>query len=129
MKKSELIANNRKSIAETIVALERKVFENNGQTQYELFMHEDGSIEVIEQPFGGNSGTVEEPETFYITTVGLEKPATPWELTNTKIPEDEDERQERLEELLDYLKEMSEAAVGDEVALLIENAKAEEEEE
>ena len=120
MKKSELIIKNRERISEAMLALERKVFEANGQIRYMLYMKDDGTIEPVEIPFGEGA--------FYITTVMLRKPATPWELTGTAIPDDPDERQERLEELIDYLVEAAGETIGDEIDCIIEDAKLEENE-
>ena len=104
MKRSEIISKYRDSISDTMRVLYRSVLESDGRIQYKLYVWEDGELELLEEPQGGNDDLQprrhEPRELFYVDTI---TEGNPWDYVNDSVPDDDDERDKYYNELLDFL--------------------------
>ena len=108
MKPSEIIEKNRTKISESMVEHFRTVYECYGRIQYAYYVWSDGELEILEQCHGDGSWLKEkDSETRYLIYVGTIKAPCfdPWMIADKQMPEDEDERAEAEEEIIDWVME------------------------
>ena len=106
MKKPELINTYRQQITEAMVDCYRTVLESFGRIQYKIYIWEDGEIETLEDVQGSNTWlqpkSSEPRKLFYVTTI--ESPCfNPFDYTDESEPEDEDEKGQIIQQVVDYL--------------------------
>jgi len=126
MKKTEAIEKFRKEIRDEMVDRYRKVLECNGQIQYQIYVWEDGEIEVLPGPQGDNSylkaKDLEPRQLFYICTI-KEPFFDPWDQADHAAPDDEDERDAEEAEIIDWLVDEYAENVSDLLDQIIREAK------
>lgn len=119
----------RDKIEETMVARYRAVIENDGRVQYKIYVWDDGEIECLEQVHGDNGYLVpssyESRSLYYVTTIDAPF-FNPWDYTDHSEPEDDDEKDSELREILDYLADDYESNVSDVLMEIIVEAEQEE---
>lgn len=106
MKKSEIISKNRKAIIDAMADRYQVVLDSDGKIQYQIYIWEDGEIEMLEGAQGDNSylqpKSGEPRDLYYIATVSA--PCFyAFDYSDEPEPEDETEREAARQEIIDYL--------------------------
>ena len=117
-------------IEDAMVQRYRDVIAANGSIQYKIYIWDDGEIECLEQPQGDSgylkANELESRALYYVTTI--DAPCfDPWDCVDHSAPEDEQEREEELREILEWLSDEYEQNVHDALMDLIVEAEQEEE--
>lgn len=130
MKRSEALTKYYSKIAEDMTAHYREVIENDGRIQYAIYVWEDGEIERLLEPQGGNGWLkprdYEPRELFYVTTIGEPASFSIWDCSEYGEPEDETERETQREEIIDWLAGEYASNVRDVLDAIIEEAETDE---
>ena len=127
MKRSEAIEKYYDKIKADMVELYRSVIECDGRIQYTIYVWEDGELEHLEQPQGGNSWLqprdCEPRELFCVTTIDVGPGFDIWDCSERGAPDDEDERETMRNEIIDWLVDEYEANVEELLDSIIEETK------
>ena len=130
MKDSEIIRKFSDVIAAEMVSRYRSVLECAGRVQYQIYIWEDGEIEVLPGPQGDNSylkAKDYEPRTLvYVRTISSPF-FDPWDYTDESAPDDEDERDATEQEIIDWLVDEFRNSTDDILDSVIEEVEREEE--
>lgn len=126
MKKSEVIEQNRDKIMEEMAREYLDVLECGGRIQYSLYIWEDGELEILEQAQGDNTWL--QPKDWvtrklYGVTEVSEPNFDPWDSWDTTPPEDEKERDEALETILDWYMDEYKRELPNLLDAIIKNAE------
>lgn len=126
MKRSEVIETYREEIAAAMCNAYRSVIECHGDIQYSIYVWEDGEIEEQETVQGDNSYLVpnryEERELFHVTTIAMPY-IDIWDLAGDCPPDDEEEREEAEEAIIDWLCDEYGNDVDENIDRIIEDAE------
>lgn len=127
MKKSEIIRKYRDTIAAEMVRLYKSVIESDGHIRYGIYIWDDGEIRILEDVQGGNSYYVpDSTETRVLSAVCVIDVGAGfdiWDYTESDKPEDDDEREQMRDEIIDYLVEGYEESVPDLLDEIIKDAE------
>lgn len=120
MKRSVVLDKHR----ETIIAAMRKYYERmlqeEGRLQYVIFITEDGRIYTLEDIAGGTS-SLDADDLLYVTTIHKKNPV--WGCIDTPVPEDEDEREDLKQGIIECMMDDYDPEWKlDEIILLLEMA-------
>lgn len=130
MKDSEIISKFSNIIAAEMIARYRTVLECAGRVQYQIYIWEDGEIEVLPGPQGDNSylkaKDYEPRELVYVLTISSPF-FDPWDYTDESAPDVEEEREAAEQEIIDWLVDEYQNSVSDILDSVIEEAKWKEE--
>ena len=119
----------RDKIEEEMVKRYSDVVWSDGKIQYKVYIWDDGTIECLEGAQGDNSylkpRDYESRALYYVTTI--EMPCfDPWDYWCTSVPDDEEEKNEALKSILEYLVDEYESNVVDAMDGIIFEAEQEE---
>lgn len=106
----------RDKIEEEMVKRYRGVIESDGVIQYKIYIWDDGIIERLEGAQGDNSylkpHSYESRSLYYVTTIQM--PCfDPWDYWEDSVPDDDEEKNDALKSILDYLVDEYESNIMD----------------
>ena len=131
MTRLQAIRKYRDKITADMVECYKAVIESNGSIQYRLYVWEDGELEHLLEPQGGNGWLkprdMEPRKLFYVTTIGESSSFCIWDFAENGIPEDYTERDNLREEIIDWLVGGYEDSVADVIDAIEDEAEYEDE--
>lgn len=130
MKRSEAIVKYYDAIRAEMIDLYRTVIECDGRIQYKLYVWEDGEIERLEGPQGDNAWLrprdMEPRELYYVDTIEVSPSFSVWDSYDEVPPEDEAERENLVNEIVDWLCDSYKETIDEHLDAIIEEAEYEE---
>lgn len=129
MKKSELIRENWDKLSEQMIWCYEQVIRSYGRIEYQIYLWEDGEIELLQGPQGDNSWLkprdAEPRELYYICTVDAPF-FDPWDLSDHGAPDDEEEKEREYEEIIAWCMDEYKLNVDEKLSDIIEEVEREE---
>ena len=109
MKQTEVITSNKDAIIDAMKSAYRAVLHSDGRIAVQIYIWEDGEIEMLEDVQGSNSWLqardAEPRRLYYVTTVDAGPCFDIWDASENGKPDDPDEAAALQDEITDWLME------------------------